>query len=206
MTDQREHNGDPVLHPRGHLRSVSEEGAHPRMRLSHDAVPQDRLRPSGRSCPPPVRASSSTRRFSCPLSRAASTASTRYSSSATSSSCSSPRRWQRGLAMALDNRFKWYQRLFGKPPDCRSMHFIVMVSLPSSPYTCSWSPPPSSRSNLNGITLGVNEYQPRHADRGGDLGHDRLPGLGGELLLDAHAVFLPADLESDRRTGDGPAV
>jgi hypothetical protein len=47
MTDQREHNGDPSDIQAAFTREarLSEEGAHPRMRLSHDAVPQDRSDP-----------------------------------------------------------------------------------------------------------------------------------------------------------------
>ncbi len=64
-----------------------------------------------------------------------------------------------GLAMspALDNRFKWYQRLFGNRAIARSLHFLVMVAfllfffghmvmVASTGFA----------KNLNGITLGVD--------------------------------------------------
>ena len=66
-----------------------------------------------------------------------------------------------GLAMspALDNRFKWYQRLFGNRQIARSMHFIVMVTFVAffaihmlMVFSTQFS------KNLNGITLGGNEY------------------------------------------------
>jgi len=66
-----------------------------------------------------------------------------------------------GLAMspALDNRFKWYQRLFGNRQIARSAHFIAMVTFVGfffihmlMVFSTQFS------KNLNGITLGVNEY------------------------------------------------
>ena len=66
-----------------------------------------------------------------------------------------------GLAMspALDNRFKFYQRLFGNRQIARSLHFLVMVAfllfyfvhmvmIAATGFT----------NNLNGITLGVDEH------------------------------------------------
>lgn len=66
-----------------------------------------------------------------------------------------------GLAMspALDNRFKWYQRLFGNRQIARSMHFIVMVTFVAF-FAIHMLMVASTQfsKNLNGITLGVNEY------------------------------------------------
>lgn len=66
-----------------------------------------------------------------------------------------------GLAMspALDNRFKFYQRLVGNRQIARSLHFLVMVAfllfyfvhmvmIAATGFT----------NNLNGITLGVDEH------------------------------------------------
>ena len=66
-----------------------------------------------------------------------------------------------GLAMspALDNRFKWYQRVFGNRQVARSMHFVMMVTFllffaVHMLMVCSTQ----FSKNLNAITLGVNEY------------------------------------------------
>ncbi len=115
-----------------------------------------------------------------------------------------------GLAMspALDNRFKWYQRLFGNRQVARSVHFLIMVTFLAF-FAVHMIMVVSTHfaRNLNAITLDQNKYNLNGvvltllAYRG----PDRLERLGGALLLDAHAR--PAeDLEHDRRTGDGPAV
>jgi len=66
-----------------------------------------------------------------------------------------------GLAMspALDNRFNWYQRLFGNRQLARSMHFLVMVIFLAF-FTVHMIMVASTgfSKNLNGITLGVNDY------------------------------------------------
>ena len=66
-----------------------------------------------------------------------------------------------GLAMspALDNRFKWYQRLFGNRQIARSMHFITMVTFIAF-YGIHMFFVVSTQfsKNLNGITLNSNDY------------------------------------------------
>jgi DMSO/TMAO reductase YedYZ molybdopterin-dependent catalytic subunit/thiosulfate reductase cytochrome b subunit len=66
-----------------------------------------------------------------------------------------------GLAMspALDNRFKWYQRIFGNRQIARSLHFLVMVSFVGFyvAHMVMIAATGFSR-NLNSITLGVNKY------------------------------------------------
>lgn len=62
-----------------------------------------------------------------------------------------------GLAMspALDNRFKWYQRLFGNRQIARSLHFLVMVAFLAF-YGVHMVMVASTgfARNLNAITLG----------------------------------------------------
>ena len=108
-----------------------------------------------------------------------------------------------GLAMspALDNRFRWYPRLFGNRQIARSIHFLVMVSfvlffighMALVALT-------GFAANLNDITLGNN-----HHNLDGfaiwlvvDRPRDRLQRLGGALLLDAHPRP-PTRLEPHRR-------
>jgi sulfoxide reductase catalytic subunit YedY len=65
-----------------------------------------------------------------------------------------------GLAMspALDNRFKFYQRLFGNRQIARSLHFLVMVVFVLF-YAIHMTMVAATgfAKNLNAITLGVNE-------------------------------------------------
>jgi len=66
-----------------------------------------------------------------------------------------------GLAMspALDNRFKWYQRLFGNRQIARSMHFIAMITFVAFYFVHMIMVFSTGFSkNLNAITLNVNEY------------------------------------------------
>ena len=64
-----------------------------------------------------------------------------------------------GLAMspALDNRFKWYQRIFGNRQIARSLHFLVMVTFVVF-YAVHMIMVASTgfSKNLDTITLGVN--------------------------------------------------
>ena len=66
-----------------------------------------------------------------------------------------------GLAMspALDNRFKWYQRLFGNRQIARSMHFVTMVTFIAF-YGIHMFFVVSTQfsKNLNAITLNQNGY------------------------------------------------
>ena len=66
-----------------------------------------------------------------------------------------------GLAMspALDNRFKWYQRIFGNRQVARSMHFTAMVIFLVF-YLIHMTMVASTgfSKNLNAITLDRNEY------------------------------------------------
>lgn len=65
-----------------------------------------------------------------------------------------------GLAMspALDNRFKWYQRLFGNRQIARSLHFLVMVAFLLFYFVHMVMVAATGfTKNLNTITLGVNQ-------------------------------------------------
>ena len=64
-----------------------------------------------------------------------------------------------GLAMspALDNRFKWYQRLFGNRQIARSLHFVVMVAFLLFYFVHMVMVAATGfTTNLNAITLGVD--------------------------------------------------
>lgn len=65
-----------------------------------------------------------------------------------------------GIAMspALDNRFKWYQKIFGNRQVARSLHFVVMIAFVVfyGIHMLMVAATGFSR-NLNGITLGVDE-------------------------------------------------
>ncbi len=64
-----------------------------------------------------------------------------------------------GLAMspALDNRFKWYQRIFGNRQIARSVHFLVMVGFVAFfAVHMTMVAATGFAKNLNTITLGVN--------------------------------------------------
>jgi thiosulfate reductase cytochrome b subunit len=66
-----------------------------------------------------------------------------------------------GLAMspALDNQFKWYQRLFGNRQIARSLHFLVMVAFVLFYFMHMVMVAATGFSkNLNAITLGVNQF------------------------------------------------
>ena len=66
-----------------------------------------------------------------------------------------------GLAMspALDNRFKWYQRLFGNRQVARSVHFLIMVTFLAF-FAVHMIMVVSTHfaRNLNAITLDQNKY------------------------------------------------
>jgi sulfoxide reductase catalytic subunit YedY len=66
-----------------------------------------------------------------------------------------------GLAMspALDNQFKWFQRLFGNRQIARSLHFLVMVAfvLFYGVHMIMVAATGFAK-NLNAITLGVNQH------------------------------------------------
>lgn len=66
-----------------------------------------------------------------------------------------------GLAMspALDNRFKWYQRLFGNRQFARSLHFLIMLAFVAffAVHMLMVVIEPSFALNLNHITLGINQ-------------------------------------------------
>ena len=66
-----------------------------------------------------------------------------------------------GLAMspALDNRFKWYQRLFGNRQVARSVHFVIMVTFLAFFFVHMIMVASTGFSkNLNAITLDQNKY------------------------------------------------
>jgi sulfoxide reductase catalytic subunit YedY len=66
-----------------------------------------------------------------------------------------------GVAMspALDNRFKWYQRLFGNRQIARSLHFLIMVAFLVFYFVHMIMVAATGfAKNLNAITLGVNAY------------------------------------------------
>jgi thiosulfate reductase cytochrome b subunit len=66
-----------------------------------------------------------------------------------------------GLAMspALDNRFKFYQRLVGNRQIARSLHFLVMVAFLLFYFVHMVMVAATGfTNNLNGITLGVDEH------------------------------------------------
>ena len=66
-----------------------------------------------------------------------------------------------GLAMspAPDNRFKWYQCLFGNREIARSLHFLVMVALILFFFVHMVMVASTDFArNLNGITLGVDKH------------------------------------------------
>ncbi|MGH7922435.1 MAG: cytochrome b/b6 domain-containing protein, partial [Candidatus Dormibacteraceae bacterium] len=60
---------------------------------------------------------------------------------------------------ALDNRFKWYQRLFGNRQTARSLHFLIMLCFVAfyAVHMLMVMIEPNFPLNLNHITLGVNK-------------------------------------------------
>ena len=112
-----------------------------------------------------------------------------------------------GLAMspALDNRFKFYQRIFGNRQAARTLHFLIMCAfLAFYAVHMTMVAATGFASNLDSITLGTIGQRPQRGRpavrRAGP--DDRLQRLGGPLLLEPHARAA-ADLQRHRRSVDG---